>query len=87
MCRVELAEHHKQADVGCDPVDFRPGYFRLDADRDSERASFVGAPLSFFLGFVAAMETDLRAPCDLSALKAELAKAILADAETTERYQ
>ena len=47
-----------------------------------------GPPMGFFLGVVAAMETDLRSPhCDVSALKIELAKAVLADAETTERPQ
>ena len=47
-----------------------------------------GPPLSFFISVVAAMETDLRSPvCDVSALKVELAKAMLADAETTERSQ
>ena len=47
-----------------------------------------GPPLEFFMDVVAAMETDLRSPdCDVSALKVELAKAMLADAETTERPQ
>lgn len=47
-----------------------------------------GPPLEFFMGVVVAMETDLRSPdCDVSALKVELAKAMLDDAETTERPQ
>ena len=47
-----------------------------------------GPPLEFFMSVVVAMETDLRSPdCDVSGLKVELAKAMLADAETTERPQ
>ena len=46
-----------------------------------------GPPLEFFMSVVAAMETELRSPhCDVSALKVELAKAMLADAEITERH-
>ena len=47
-----------------------------------------GPPLEFFMSVVVAMETELRSPdCDVSALKVELAKAMLADAETAERRQ
>lgn len=43
-----------------------------------------GPPLEFFMSVVVAMDTDSRPPdCDVSALKVELAKAMLADAEFT----
>ena len=43
-----------------------------------------GPPLEFLMSVVAAMETELLSPhCDVSALKVELAKAILAGAEIT----
>jgi hypothetical protein len=47
-----------------------------------------GPPLGFFMSVVVAMDTELRSPdCDVSALKIELAKAMLADAEPTEPAQ